>query len=280
MNLIEQRDLFRSSLEQHYPIREIDDLFKRAIMHFFSWSSLKVGLEPYYVLNAVEEKQLNDLLDELVLGRPFQYCLGISHFMGLDLIVGPGVLIPRPETEELIDWVLSENNESAKNVWDICTGSGCIALALKYAQPDWLIKGFDVSKVALALAQKNARNLGLNVSFEEKNVLDWHNNSQQCDLIVSNPPYILPSEKIKMHTNVLDHEPALALFVPEEDPLLFYRKIMDIAATCLLKDGHMYFEINPLLSDELIALGKAKGFSFANIKKDIFGKDRFVKFSY
>ncbi len=280
MTLIEQRNLFRSALEQLYSIKEIDDLFKRAIMHFFSWPSLKVGLEPNYVLNAAEENQLNDLLDELVLGRPFQYCLGISRFMELDLVVGPGVLIPRPETEELTAWVLSEKNESTKNVWDICTGSGCIALALKYAQPDWLIKGFDVSTVALELAKENAKNLGLNVSFEKNDLLDWHNSTQRCDLIVSNPPYVLPSEKINMHTNVVDYEPALALFVPEEDPLLFYRKIFEIAASCLSKDGQIYVEINPLLLDELIALGKAKGFSSTNVKKDIFEKDRFVKFSH
>lgn len=279
MNLIQQRNLFRSSLKQHYPEREIDDLFKRAIAHFFSWPSIKVGLDPHYVLLHEEEKLLNDLLDELILGCPFQYCIGTSRFMELDLSVGPGVLIPRPETEELIEWVLAEKSASITTVWDVCTGSGCIALALKKAQSDWLIKGFDISKQALAVARKNANDLSLEVSFEEKNVLDWSNNRQQCDLIVSNPPYVLPSEKIKMHTNVLEHEPGLALFVPEEDPLVFYRKIIEIASTCLSKSGCIYFEINPLLVEELIALGKAKGFPTANIKKDIFGKDRFVKFS-
>lgn len=279
MRLIEQRDLFRSSLKSQYEVREIDDLFKRAIAHYFSWSSLKIGLEPQFLLSKDEEKQLDELRAELVIGRPFQYCIGTTHFMELELSVGPGVLIPRPETEELIEWVLSENASSEKKVWDICSGSGCIALALKKARPRWLIKGFDISNAALKIAQLNAKELKLNVLFEEGNVLDWKSFASPCDLIVANPPYVLPSEKGKMHSNVLDHEPELALFVPENDPLLFYRKIIEIASTKLAAEGSLYFEINPLFVDELIMLGKVHGFPFASVKKDIFGKDRFVKFS-
>lgn len=279
MRLIEQRDLFRSSLKKQYEVREIDDLFKRAIAHYFSWSSLKIGLEPQFLLSKDEEKQLDELRAELVIGRPFQYCIGTTHFMELELSVGPGVLIPRPETEELIEWVLSENANSEKKVWDICSGSGCIALALKKARPRWLIKGFDISNAALKIAQLNAKELKLNVLFEEGNVLDWKSFASPCDLIVANPPYVLPSEKGKMHSNVLDHEPELALFVPENDPLLFYRKIIEIASTKLAAEGSLYFEINPLFVDELIMLGKVHGFPFASVKKDIFGKDRFVKFS-
>lgn len=279
MRLIEQRDLFRSSLKSQYEVREIDDLFKRAIAHYFSWSSLKIGLEPQFLLSKDEEKQLDELRAELVIGRPFQYCIGTTHFMELELSVGPGVLIPRPETEELIEWVLSENANSEKKVWDICSGSGCIALALKKARPQWLIKGFDISNAALKIAQLNAKELKLNVLFEEGNVLDWKSFASPCDLIVANPPYVLPSEKGKMHSNVLDHEPELALFVPENDPLLFYRKIIEIASTKLAAEGSLYFEINPLFVDELIMLGKVHGFPFASVKKDIFGKDRFVKFS-
>ncbi len=279
MRLIEQRDLFRSSLKSQYEVREIDDLFKRAIAHYFSWSSLKIGLEPQFLLSKDEEKQLDELRAELVIGRPFQYCIGTTHFMELELSVGPGVLIPRPETEELIEWVLSENANSEKKVWDICSGSGCIALALKKARPRWLIKGFDISNAALKIAQLNAKELKLNVLFEEGNVLDWKSFASPCDLIVANPPYVLPSEKGKMHSNVLDHEPELALFVPENDPLLFYRKIIEIASTKLAAEGSLYFEINPLFVDELIMLGKVHGFPFASVKKDIFGKDRFVKFS-
>jgi len=279
MRLIEQRDLFRSSLKRQYEVREIDDLFKRAIAHYFSWSSLKIGLEPQFLLSKDEEKQLDELRAELAIGRPFQYCIGITHFMELELSVGPGVLIPRPETEELIEWVLSENTSLEKKVWDICSGSGCIALALKKARPQWLIKGFDISNAALKIAQRNAKELKLKVLFEEGNLLDWKSFASPCDLIVANPPYVLPSEKVKMHSNVLDHEPELALFVPENDPLLFYRKIIEIASTKLPAEGSLYFEINPLFVDELIILGKDHGFPFASVKKDIFGKDRFVKFS-
>lgn len=279
MRLIEQRNLFRSTLEKHYEVSEIDDLFKRAIVHYFSWSTLKIGLEPQYELSTEEERQLDELLTELTTGRPFQYCIGTAYFMELKLKVDPGVLIPRPETEELIEWVLSENDYAEQKVWDICSGSGCIALALKNSQPEWSITGFDISTAALSIARQNANELGLDVSFEEENVLEWKSNEIRCDLIVSNPPYVLPSEKARMHANVLEHEPGLALFVPEEDPLLFYRKIIEIASAKLAAGGGLYFEINPFLVDELIMLGKANGFPFSNVKKDIFGKDRFVKFS-
>ncbi|MGB1971949.1 MAG: peptide chain release factor N(5)-glutamine methyltransferase [Flavobacteriaceae bacterium] len=279
MTLIEERTLFRLSLAELYVQGEIDDLFKRAIAHYFSWSATKIGLEPHYTLSAKEANVLQRLLKELQTGRPLQYCLGSTTFMGMHFNVSPAVLIPRPETEELVEWILASEQANCLTVWDLCTGSGCIALGLKAHRPAWHLTGFDVSNQALEVAKDNAKKHQLSVGFYPKDVLHWDSSSEKCDLIVANPPYVLPSEKKNMHRNVLDFEPELALFVPQEDPLVFYREILKIGKKDLSESGVIYFEINSLLSDDLIKMGNKIGFAKASIKKDIFGKKRFVKFS-
>ncbi len=199
--------------------------------------------------------------------------------MGLNLKVNKAVLIPRPETEELVEWVVENHGENTLKCWDLCSGSGNIALGLKSLRKHWEIIGYELSEAALELARENAKKNKLNVFFKVQDVLQWEPTNNRVDLILSNPPYVLPSEKKKMHANVLDHEPAMALFVPQEDPLLFYRKILLLAKAALSPKGKVYFEINPLLVNEMIALGKKNGFAVAKVKKDIFGKDRFIQFT-
>ena len=279
MTLIEERNNFRAVLSRWYEQVEIDDIFKRCIEHYFSWSSIKIGLEPQYILSKEEATQLSQALHLLSRGTPLQYVLGTTAFMGLDLKVSPAVLIPRPETEELVEWILSNHPNTALRVWDLCSGSGCIALGLKAQREQWDIKGFELSEAAIEMARTNAANHYLSVSFVQQDVLQWQDSSEQVELMVSNPPYVLLSEKKLMHTNVLKYEPAMALFVSEEDPLLFYHEILLMATKQLHHQGKLYFEINPLLLQEMIDLGKKHGFAFAKVKKDIFGKERFIQFS-
>lgn len=279
MTLIEYRNLFREQLSDLYQQAEIDDVFKRCILHYFSWSAVKIGLEPHYELVEKEAEQLHQALGLLLQGTPLQYILGTTTFIGLDLKLSPAVLIPRPETEELAAWVLENHANVPLEVWDLCSGSGCIALGLKAQRDQWSVQGYELSEAAIEVAQTNAQENNLSVSFNQQDVLQWKLTGAKVDLIVSNPPYVLPSEKKQMHINVLEHEPELALFVPEEEPLLFYREILWLASKQLNPKGKVYFEINPLLIKEMIALGKATGFAIAKVKKDIFGKDRFIQFS-
>ena len=279
MTLIEYRNLFREQLFDLYQQLEIDDVFKRCILHYFSWSAVKIGLEPHCELAEKEAEQLHQALGLLTQGIPLQYILGTTTFMGLDLKLSPAVLIPRPETEELAAWVIENHANEPFEVWDLCSGSGCIALGLKAQRDQWSVQGYELSEAAIEIAQTNAQENNLSVSFNQQDVLQWKLIGAKVDLIVSNPPYVLPSEKKQMHINVLEHEPELALFVPEEEPLLFYREILWLASKQLNPKGKVYFEINPLLIKEMIALGKATGFAIAKVKKDIFGKDRFIQFS-
>ena len=279
MTLLEARNLFRTHLATLYVQAEIDAIFKGCIAHYFNWESVKVGLSPHQLLQAEEESTLTKALGELEKATPLQYVLGETQFCGLNIKVASGVLIPRPETETLVDWVVAEHSESPKTVIDLCTGSGCIALALAKRRPNWQLTGLDISDRALEIARGNSRLNALKVDWKQADVLQVDFSLAPCDLIVSNPPYVLPSEKKQMHANVLQHEPDGALFVPEDDPLLFYTAILRSAKKALTPNGSVYFEINPLCLDALLAAGKKLGFAYAEVKKDIFEKNRFVKFS-
>jgi len=279
MTLLEARNLFRTHLATLYVQAEIDAIFKGCIAHYFQWEPVKVGLSPHQLLQAEEESTLTKALGELEKATPVQYVLGETQFCGLNIKVASGVLIPRPETEKLVDWVVAEHSESPKTVIDLCTGTGCIALALAKQRPNWQLIGLDISDRALEIARENSRLNALKVDWQQADVLQADFPLAPCDLIVSNPPYVLPSEKKQMHANVLQHEPDLALFVPEDDPLLFYTAILRSAKKALTPNGSVYFEINPLCLDALLTAGKKLGFAYAEVKKDIFEKNRFVKFS-
>ncbi len=277
MTLIHTRNAFRTHLAPLYGQREIDDIFKRLIHHLFQWEGVMIALEPNYILSSSESEKINTSLRALQKAIPLQYLLGETQFFGLNFYVDQNVLIPRPETEELVEWVLEEKNDPL-SLLDLGTGSGCIALSLKKHRPLWRISGVDVSDKALRVAQKNAKVQGLKVDFLKHDILsNTLKDFNKQDVIVSNPPYVLPSEQSKMHANVLDHEPDTALFVPEEDPLLFYKAILDLGKLILKPRGRIYFEINPLCCESLVELCEKSGYTHLAVKQDIFQKKRMLK---
>jgi release factor glutamine methyltransferase len=214
-------------------------------------------------------------------GEPVQYVLGEADFDGMSLRVGPGVLIPRPETEELVAWIASDLAGRGKvRILDIGTGSGCIALSLARRFPDAEVEAWDISDSALAIASDNARQLGMNVELVKRDALlkdvpaDLF---ERYDVIVSNPPYICEREKADMDDNVLQHEPSTALFVPDSDPLLFYRAISLSAARMLKHGGGLYFEINREYGRETEAMMRSAGLEEVELRKDFIGNDRMVK---
>ncbi|MCG9911885.1 MAG: peptide chain release factor N(5)-glutamine methyltransferase [Flavobacteriales bacterium] len=210
-------------------------------------------------------------------GEPVQYVTGKALFYGLVFTVNPSVLIPRPETEELVEIILGDHNESALHVMDFCTGSGCIPIALKHHRPNWKMEAVDISEDALKTAQTNAEKLHAEVTFYEADVLTGEGIPEgNWDILISNPPYVAINEKAQMEASVLHHEPHLALFVDDENPLLFYERIAEISPSRLNKNGCIYLELNPIYAESSEALFKRKGFETTLIK-DLSGKFRFLK---
>ena len=278
MTLIEYRSYFRLELKYIYKVEESDDLLKRIIKAYFNWEPIKIGLEPNYVLSQEEEERLNLALNELKKEKPLQYILGIGTFMGLEFQVNSNVLIPRPETEELVKWIVDdEETIRPKEVLDIGTGSGCVAVSLKHLRPHLQISALDVSEVALEVAENNAKINATDVEFYQTDILTKKDWGTPLDIIVSNPPYVLLSEKKQMKTNVLDYEPLLALFVPEEDPLLFYEKIIEFGKLNLKPRGVIYFEINPIFVNELSAFLRENGFDSVEVRSDFLERPRMIK---
>jgi release factor glutamine methyltransferase len=210
-------------------------------------------------------------------GEPVQYVTGKALFYGLFFSVNPSVLIPRPETEELVEIILGDHNNSALHVMDFCTGSGCIPIALKHHRPYWKVEAVDISKDALKTAQTNAEKLHAEVTFYEADVLSGEGVPEgNWDVLISNPPYVAINEKPQMEASVLHHEPHLALFVNDQNPLLFYERIAEISPGRLNKNGCIYLELNPVYAGSVEALFKRKGFK-TNLIKDLSGKLRFLK---
>lgn len=237
------------------------------------------------ILEITQQARLEQAVEALLEQQPVQYVTGTAWFYGMELMVNPQVLIPRPETEELVEWIVHDVRtvrqlaDADMRMLDIGTGSGCIPLALKKELPAADVWGIDVSPGALETAKANAIQQQLEVRFEEVNVLDEQATRvlPVFDIIVSNPPYIKQSEHTVMQQQVLAYEPSLALFVPDEDALLFYRVIAELAKRKLTSTGSLYFEINEALGKEVVELLEASGFKNVMLKQDIFGKDRMVK---
>ena len=233
-------------------------------------------------LSAADQAELDEIAQRLERHEPIQYVLGKAEFMGKWYHVEPGVLIPRPETEELVRWKplpLPSPKGERVNILDIGTGSGCIAITLAAMYPEAKVTAWDISEKALEVARKNAKHLAVNVNFEQVDILA---NSQQpkansYDIIVSNPPYICNKEREAMEQNVLDYEPHEALFVPDDDPLLFYRAIAEYGNKALKSDGWLYFEINPLYAEPLRELLSTMSYHDLEIKNDQYGKQRFIR---
>lgn len=229
-------------------------------------------------LPADGQARLDAVLARLIKGEPVQYVLGEASFCGRMFDVAPGVLIPRPETETLCQTVIGTvGQQPAPRMLDIGTGSGCIAVTLALALNRPHVTAWDISADALAIARDNARRLGTEVTFERRDALHLQAETEpQWDVIVSNPPYVTLSEHAEMHENVLRHEPATALFVPDDDPLLFYRAIAAYAITALRHGGRLFFEINPRFAKDMAAMLNGMGYNDVSIIKDQFGKDRII----
>lgn len=278
MTLLEIRAYYRLQLKEIFSIAECDDLLKRLMFFYFGWESIKIGLEPHYQLSEEEKKKLLNSLEELKTHKPLQYILEKASFMELEFEVNSSVLIPRPETEDLVRWILKdEATLKQKHVLDIGTGSGCIAVSLKHNAPTWELTGLDISEEVLVVAKQNAINNKTEVKFKHHDILLNSSWSKPLDIIVSNPPYILPSEKKQMKKNVLNYEPKQALYVPEDKPLLFYKKIISFAQKNLLSKGVLYLEINPFFVEELSAFLKIHTFDYVQVKNDFLNKPRMIR---
>ena len=251
-----------------------------------SWTDILCG--KVTELSAHDQTELEKIVQRLEKGEPVQYIIGVADFCGRQFHVEPGVLIPRPETAELCRMVIEEREISQKGqsplceILDIGTGSGCIAITLALELPDAKVTAWDISDDALRIAGGNAKSLGANVTFEHCDVLDFslftlHSSLSSWDLIVSNPPYIQPIECDEMAKNVLDYEPQVALFAPEDNPIVFYQRIGDYAWQHLNPGGLLFFELNPLTADQVCDTLRTTGFMEIEIRKDQFGKNRFLK---
>lgn len=229
-------------------------------------------------LSPNDQAELEKIMQRLEKAEPVQYVLGVADFCGRQFHVAPGVLIPRPETAELCHFIVED---AGRDILDIGTGSGCIAITLALDITDAKVTAWDISDTALTIAEGNAKSLGANVSFEHQDVLSLSHSltfsPSRWDIIVSNPPYICRKEADEMEENVLKYEPDTALFVPDDDPLLFYRHIMNYAVSALRQKGRLYFEINPIYADSIVELLQQKGFVDVRKINDQFGKTRFIK---
>ena len=225
-------------------------------------------------LSPNDQAELEKIMLRLEKAEPVQYVLGVADFCGRQFHVAPGVLIPRPETAELCHLIAKDGGH---NILDIGTGSGCIAITLALDIPDSKVTAWDISDTALSIAEGNAKSLGVQVNFEHQDALNISITSKYWDVIVSNPPYICRKEADEMEENVLKYEPDTALFVPDDDPLLFYRHIMNYAHSALRSGGRLYFEINPLYADSIVEQLQQLGFSDVAKINDQFAKARFIK---
>ncbi|MFC6859414.1 peptide chain release factor N(5)-glutamine methyltransferase, partial [Zunongwangia atlantica 22II14-10F7] len=240
---------------------------------------LQMALEPNKELSEAEIGDFEQALEKLASFEPIQYIIGETEFFSLNFKVAPGVLIPRPETEELVQWILDEvslQQKSDLKILDIGTGSGCIPISLKKHLPKAQISAIDISEEALKIAKINAEQNEVSVDFIQQDILSAEKLPQQFDIIVSNPPYVRELEKAEMQQNVLQHEPETALYVKDENPLLFYKKITKLAQEGLAKNGMLFFEINQYLGEETKAMVEDHGFN-AELRKDMFGNFRMLK---
>ena len=259
-----------------YEISEAKAIVRWVLDVRFGLSMADILCDKVNQLSADDQKELETMTQRLEKGEPVQYIIGMADFCERQFHVAPGVLIPRPETEELCRWITQKNRPSVLSVLDIGTGSGCIAVTLALEMPKAKVTAWDISDETLRIAQKNAQTLGAEVTFEHQDILNVSLHDKY-DLIVSNPPYIQSKERDGMGKNVLDYEPHQALFAPEEEPIIFYQRIGDYAWQSLNPGGALYFELNPLTADNVSDYLQRLGFSEIEIRQDQFGKQRFLK---
>ena len=278
-NLHKTRRHFTEVLAEQFPQREAEQLLRILMEDLFGIDLQRQLMEPDLRIDELQHAMLSTAVDRLLEGEPVQYVTGLAHFDGLVFQVNPSVLIPRPETEELV-WKIAETlpADQPLHIWDVGTGSGCIAVALAKRFPLTKVTAFEVSEQAWITARDNAERLQTTVDFILDDVLHPQSEgwNKPVDVVVSNPPYVMASERDTMEQNVLDHEPATALFVPDDDPLLFYRQILSLSKPQLNNNGVVWFEINESLGEEMIRLCNEQGFQ-ADLQEDYAGKPRFVR---
>lgn len=244
----------------------------------FDVSTTDVANKKFLSISGIKKQSLERMLKRLEDQEPVQHVVGYGWFYGRKFIVNREVLIPRPETEELVQWVVQSHKEKeVKKLLDIGTGTGCIPITIKLEAPVFNCEGWDISEKALEVAAENAAQLKSVVAFQKKDIMRQAISADAFDIVVSNPPYVRNSEKSQMSRNVLDYDPGLALFVPDEDPLIFYRAIAGKAITALKNGGWLYFEINEAFGTEMAKLLKNCGFTQVELKKDLHGKDRMIR---
>ena len=266
----------RRALQESYSVQEAANLSRIVCCEMLGQTTIDYYLGKDIILSSKEMQKLNGILARLLNFEPIQYIQGNARFLERSYHVAPGVLIPRPETEELVEVMLREIPSDAR-ILDIGTGSGCIAISLSKTFPNAKVTAWDVSEDALCIARRNNDDLQASVCFVKQDVLAWRGDGGQCyDVIVSNPPYITESEKQEMERNVLDWEPFSALFVPNNDPLLFYRRIGELGRMMLVDGGRLYFEINRAYGEATAMMLCGQGYTGIRILKDISGNDRFV----
>lgn len=267
------------SLASIYSSEEAASIARQLVEHELGWNRLQISLRKPELISPESRQKFEEYLRRLLRHEPLQYVTGVAHFYDLKLEVNSAVLIPRPETEELVHLIIQENTTIARpHILDIGSGSGCIAIALRKNIPQATVYGLDISAAALAVARRNAVQHGLTIRWLEQNIFadSLPLPAQSLDLLVSNPPYVLESEKALMRRNVLDFEPHLALFVPTTDALLYYQRIARVAQQLLKPAGRLYLEINEQYAAALTQLLTTYSFQNIRVRQDLFGKDRFI----
>lgn len=268
----------RKRLDGIYDHREREAVILLIFSHVKGWSRVDLIINEGKELSDFTKNEINGIVDRLILGEPIQYITGNARFFGMDFKVGPGVLIPRPETEELVDWIIDDcKNREDLSVLDIGTGSGCIAIALSRHLAFPKVVAIDVSEAALKYAEENSRMYKGKVDLIHADMYDWLPANQSLDVVVGNPPYIAPDEAADMEVRVKDFEPSEALFVSAEDPIRPYKRIEKIAKQGLKAGGCVYMEINPRFAEDVASYFMSKGWKDVEVRVDSYGKKRMVK---
>jgi len=279
MILKNYKNHFHQTLVELYPQTEIDTFFFLLIEEYLDFKRIDVILNSDFEIPKEKFKLLETALKRLQKEEPLQYIIGKTEFYGFPFFVNKNVLIPRPETEELVEWIINKAKESKTqniSILDIGTGSGCIPISIIKQVKNSSVTAIDVSKEALNIANKNAQLNEVNINFIALDILNTSQLDQKYDIIISNPPYVRELEKKEINNNVLQNEPHLALFVEDDDPLIFYDKIAELAKNHFTKNGMLFFEINQYLGKETVELLETKGFKNIELKKDLFGNDRMI----
>ncbi|MDN3585746.1 peptide chain release factor N(5)-glutamine methyltransferase [Pedobacter aquatilis] len=275
MDIKELEKEYIKNLSELYGAEEAKALFILSTSNILKLTQSEILLKQDREVAVKESNKLLKILEDLNTGKPIQHVLGETLFYRLPFIVNENVLVPRPETEELVDWIINEVKDSKKKLLDIGTGSGCIAVSLKQNLPHLDVSAIDISSKALQVATDNAKLNKVEVNFIEADILKYASD-EFYDIIVSNPPYIRELEKAEMHKNVLEHEPHSALFVSDENPLIFYEAIANFAVKNLNPNGYLFFEINEYLWEETLQILIDKQFKNIELRKDMQGKDRMI----